>query len=268
MSRWAYASALVVLIAVVPQAAAQANFTGTWTGDYVGVSTGCDPDVRHGGTATASMSQSGSSVNGTFTAQRFVDNCRASAPQQPSIPFSGTVSGNTMTAGFPGGSFTAQLNGDEITATIIVGDTTSEALLVRTGAAPAAIAGRWGASVQAVATFCTPPTQQVAQVTMDIVQNSGSFTGSMILTVVNFNCQPAGPRVFSIPISGTVVGRTFNGTFDATPVLAPGPPGAPGTFSGWVSGNTLTVAFSAGDTLGTGTATYLGRIPRQRAVRR
>lgn len=233
------------------------DVTGEWSGGGIGISTGCDPDVPQGGVGSLSLTQSGSNLTGTLTAEVHTEDCKTiEEPQTFSTPVSGTVSGNSFNLTFDAGEgLLAQVRGvvlgNQMTLTLFAGDTTLTLFMVRSGTPPANFGGTWNGRLAGVATFCTPPQAQEEPVSISLTQNGTALTGSFSGESAG-DCGNQPPSSFTVNVTATVTGNSFSGTVS---VSAPPPAPTAGRIYGTLIGNTLLITIVTGDTIMVGALT-------------
>jgi hypothetical protein len=238
----------VIAFFVIPQTFAQ-PLTGTWNGVVVQTSTGCNPDVHHGGPGVLNLTQSGNQISGTFTFEVRLADCKAVPPRSESFSFAGTTSGDSFNVSFPVEpgltvTLSGSVSGDVMVISFSAGDTTGEGVFSRAGAPPANFAGTWRGTFMATATFCTPPVAQTIPATLNLSQSGSILTGSLVVQVSQGECSSGpGSDTLTIPLSATISGNSFTGPFNV-------PDFPDSQISGFINGGTLSVAFSVGDTAG------------------
>src|SRR5581483_8944997 len=125
-------------------------------------------------------------------------------------------------------------------------------LLLVPGAAFADLTGTWAGTYSATATACNPPQNTSGNLSLSLIQSGSNVSGTLVVEVKLVNCQPQTPPIpVGVPVSGTVSGNTF--TFQFVLDIPGGPLGGGG--SATLSGSTMSVTFSGGDTSGTATLT-------------
>jgi hypothetical protein len=228
------------------------NVSGEWFGGGIGISTGCDPDVPQGGLGSLSLTQSGSNLTGTVTAEVHTEDCKTiPEPQTFSLPVSGSVSGNSLNLTFDAGEgLLGQVRGivlgNRMTVTLVAGDSTFTQFFVRSGTPPDNFGGTWNGRIAGVATLCTPPAAHESPVSLALTQNGMSLTGTASGQGGGGNCDFTTPTPFTLQMTATVRGNSFSGTFTLS--AEPGAP-AGGRIYGTLVGNTLLITIIAGDTI-------------------
>lgn len=239
------------LVTILWTATLHAALAGSWSGAYTAISTGCNPDVRHGGGVSASFTENGTNASGQVTLQIILEDCRTTAPQTFTASFQGTASGDTVSGTLELEGFGVPVHGtlsaDSLTFSFTAGDTTVIARLSRAGTSPANFSGSWSGHLAATATFCDPPVPISAPTTLTLTQQGNSVSGTVAFEYSTRDCVPGTPSTITIPIEGTVTGQTFQAAFDAGPELPPG------QVHGTLVGGTIELSIVAGDTTGVAT---------------
>lgn len=120
------------------------------------------------------------------------------------------------------------------------------------------LTGTWAGTYSATATACNPPQSTSGNLSLWLTQSGSNVSGTLVVEVKLVNCQPQTPALpVGVPVSGSVSGNTW--TFQFVLDIPGGPLGGGG--SATISGNTMSVTFSGGDTNGTATLTQTSTAP-------
>jgi hypothetical protein len=248
-----------ILLAATSFASAQtlnAEIGGAWTGQYA-VTDHCDNGTTFSssGIATASFSQSGSSVTGTITlhnatfSQGGQDCADLANPATITVSIEGTVSGESFTgllhpiAGGPV-PLTGSIDSNSLTLSFPRQPVTSGTFtLARAQTTTADMRGDW-AGQYAVTDHCDNGTtfSSNGTATASFSQNGSSVTGTVtlhdvILSRGGQDCADlADPRTITVSIAGTLFGNFFSGLLH--PIT-----GGPVPITGLIEPNSLALSF-------------------------
>src|SRR5579884_1185501 len=117
---------------------AQTDLSGTWSGpvSLTDNQSGCAP-LSLSGTGMLTVSQNGSNISGNFTADHSVNPFAPGCPTDSgpiTVPYQGTISGNTVTVSALGISGTLSINGsNSLTGTLTSGNIVITIALTKQG---------------------------------------------------------------------------------------------------------------------------------------
>jgi len=254
-----------VLFALAAVAAHAADLNGTWNGSYsVTVQCPSGGTISSQGGASATLSQSGSSVSGNMTLTNFnapdTQHCSGSPLGTVTFPVSGSYDWSTLTLQMNVTqnvvvNLQGTANDTTIDLHVVASDSSGEFVLAKGSSGPPTdISGTWSGTYQWVS-FCNGnPQTSNGSMTIAIAQSSGAISGTVSYVVSLINCAPATPETVTAAFTGIVVAKEFSITF-TDPHL--------GTVAGGgiVADGVMTVAFSNNDTSVLGTLTRTGAGP-------
>ena len=218
---------------------ALAQLSGVWQGTYTVHDTGsgesCGP-VTWSGPATVTLSETGTSFSGTFTARNVWDwkVCSATSPTQ-SMAIDGTVTGSSLFGTLHSQkpeSVTGTVSGSSLTihGVSASGDSQFDLSATKTSFSltGGSAAGSWAGTFNESGCETGPV---VGPVSMVIFQDASNVTGTL---TIGPTC---GGQVHMAALEGSVSGNTITGTLY-------GPDGPPVSFTGVTNGNPPLMLFS------------------------
>jgi hypothetical protein len=240
----------VALFFAIASNAAQAQFDGTWKGTMMAnITCPSGQAITQRAEFTLDITQTGSSVSLMVTITQPQDPCVAGSPiTTNTFPFTGTVSGSTMTVIYSGGPLVGVVSGNTMALTLGVGAHQLSGTMIKQVPPTVDATGTWTGTYTSTSACDGHPVTSSGSVQLFAVQSGTAVNGTILVTASIFDCVggPALPIAFTV--SGTVSGNilTMTTTFGT---------GSLGTVMASIAGTTMDASMSQGDTTSHATLT-------------